>query len=108
MHEYGYPAVTPVSDYPAASQGLRSVFALDTGTVLRAKTRLVGASRLVFAPEEVCMHSLRSGGYMAMNIFRLPDCMLMAIGRWRLLGFMVYIQQDISSFSAGISVRTSQ
>ena len=31
----------------------------------------------------------------------VPDQTLMAIGRWRSLGFMVYIQQQISSFSMG-------
>ena len=32
----------------------------------------------------------------------------MAIVRWRSLGFMVYTQQQISSFSTGVSVKMSQ
>ena len=44
---------------------------------------------------------------MAMHIADVPDQALMTIGSWRSLGFMVYIQQQISSFSAGVSVRMS-
>ena len=43
-----------------------------------------------------------------MHIAGVPDFTIMAIGRWRSLGFMVYIQQQISSFDTGISVRMSQ
>ena len=41
---------------------------------------------------------------MAMHIANVPDRTLMAIGQWCLLGFMVCIQQQISSFSTGVSV----
>ena len=45
---------------------------------------------------------------MAMHLAEVPDQTLMATGRWRSLGFMVYIQQQISSFSTGVSVKMSQ
>ena len=67
----------------------------------------MGVARLGFAPEDVGGHSLRSGGAVAMHIVNIPDRTLMAIRRWRLLGFMVYIQQQISSFNTGVSVRMS-
>ena len=37
----------------------------------------------------------------------VPYQTLMVIGRWRSLGFVVYIQQQISSFCAGVSVKMS-
>ena len=43
-----------------------------------------------------------------MYITGVPDHTLMVIGRWRSLGFMVYIKHQISSFSASVSVRLIQ
>ena len=42
---------------------------------------------------------------MAMHLTNVPDWTLMSIGRWQSPGFMVYIQQQISSFSTGVSVK---
>ena len=106
MREHGCPGATPVIDYPTA-QGLRSVSALDTIAFLRSETIWVGAARLSFSPEDLRNHSLCSGGAMAMHLADVPDQTLMAIRRLRSLGFMVYIQQQISSFNAGVSVKMS-
>ena len=83
------PGSHPVSDYPTA-QGILLVSTSDIIAVLWAETIWVGSTRLGFAPEDVGTHSLRSGGPMAMHIADVPDQTLMDIGRWRLLGFMVY------------------
>ena len=60
-------------------------------SVVRADTRQVGAARLGFAIEDVGAHFLCYGRAMAMHIMGVPGRNLMAIGRWRLLGFAVYI-----------------
>ena len=39
-----------------------------------------------------------------MHIADAPDRTLVAIGKWRSLGLMVYTQQLISSFRTGVSV----
>ena len=91
-----------------STQGLCSVSASDIIAVLWAETIRIGAARLHFAPEDVRTHSLRSGEAMATHLAGAPDWTLMAIGRWRSLGFMVYIQQQISSFSAGFSAKMSR
>ena len=57
--------------------------------------------------EDVRTPSLRSVGAMAMHLANVPDWTLMAIGWWRSLVFVVCIQQQISSFSAGVSVQMS-
>ena len=64
----------------------------------------MGAARLGFSPEDAGGHYLCSGGAMAMHTANVPDRTLMAIGRWHSLEFMVYIQQQISLFSTGVSV----
>ena len=107
MGEHGCPGATPVSDYPAA-QGLYLISASDIIAVLRAKTIRVKAARLGFAPEDVRTHCLSSGGAMAMHLVDVPNRILMTIGRWRSLGFVVYIREQISSFSVGVPVKISQ
>ena len=99
---------TPVKNYPDSHHQLCYFSASDIITFLRAETIRVRAARLGFAPEDTGTHSLRFGGAMAMHIVGVPYHTLMGIGRWHLLVFMVYIQQQISSFSASILVRTSQ
>ena len=106
MRGHGCPGSTSVSDYPTA-QGFRLVSALYIIAVLWADTIQVGAARLGFVPEDVRTPSLRSVGAMAMHLANVPDWTLMAIGWWRSLVFVVCIQQQISSFSAGVSVQMS-
>ena len=106
MREHGCPGATPVSNYPTA-QGICSVSASDIIAVLQVETIWVGAARIGFDSEDVGTHSLCSGGAMAMYLANVTDRILMAVRWWRLLGFMVYIQQQISSFSAGVLVKMS-
>ena len=73
----------------------------------RGGVQASGRGQNWICPEDVGTRSLRSGGVMAMHITGVLDRTFMAIGRWRLLGFMVYIQQQISSFNTGVSVRMS-
>ena len=90
LREQGCDPSTPVSDY-STPQDLCSISASSIITVVRAECKCVGAAQLGFAPEDVGTHSPPSGGAMAMHIADVPDRTLMAIGRWRLLRFMVYI-----------------
>ena len=62
----------------------------------------MGVARLGFA-EDIVTHYLRSGLAMAKHIARIQDQTLMTIRRWRSLGFMVYIWEQISLFSKGVS-----
>ena len=77
-------------------------------SIIRAETQRVGAAKLGFASEDVGAHSLRSGVAMAINISGVPYRTLMAIVWWSLLVFMVYIQQQKSSFSPGVLVHMSK
>ena len=87
---------TPVSDYRNA-QGLHSVSASNIISVIRAANQQVGTSILGLTPKEVGKQSLRSGGVTAMHITGVPDGTLIDIGWWRLIGFMVCIQHQISN-----------
>ena len=107
LRNQGCDPTTPISDYPS-DYGFCSVSASNITAVIRAECLRVGAAILVFALEDAGTHSLRSGGAIATHLANVPDRTLMAIDRWRSLGFMVYIQQQILSFSTGVYVKMSQ
>ena len=102
MQEHGCPGATLVSKCPDSHQQLHYISASDIIAVLWDDTTRVGAARLGFASEDVGAHSIHSDIDMAMHIAGVPNSKLMAISRWSSLGFMVYIQQQISSFSTGV------
>ena len=103
QREHGCDLTTIVSNYPTP-QGLHSVISSIIITVLWTECKQVGAARLGFTPDYVGGHYICSGGAMDMCIANFPDRTLMAIRRWRSLGFMVYIQQQISFFRTGVLV----
>ena len=70
--------------------------------------RILGYVVGILAPENFGTHYLHYGGAIAMHTAAVPDWTLVAIGWWRFLVFMVCILQHISSFSTGVSVKTSQ
>ena len=92
LREYGCDPSTPISNC-STPQYLRSISASIIIAVVRAECKQVGTARLVFALEDVGTYSLHSDRAMAMHIADVPDQALITIGWWRLLGFMVYIQQ---------------
>ena len=77
-------------------------------SAIRAETCQVRVVILEFGLEDVGTYSLLYGRAMVMHITGVPDRTLMDIGRWRLLGFMIYIQHQMSSFSPGVLVRMSK
>ena len=103
----GCDPTTPIGDF-TSDHGFCSISASNIIAIIRTKTQRVGAARLGFPLEDVGTHSICSGGAMAMHISNASDQTLMAIERWRSLGFMVYIQQQILSFSTGVSFKMSQ
>ena len=82
MEQHGYPPTIPISNYPDARQGIRSVSALEIIYILRAKTHPVGKARLGFTSEEVRTHSLCCGRSMVIYISGVQEVTLMAIGQW--------------------------
>ena len=107
LHNQGCNPTTPISDYPS-DHGLRSVSSSNIIVVIRDECLRVGAARLGFFPEDIGTHSFRSSRAMAMHLANVPNRTLVAIVRCRSLGFMVYIQQQISSFSTGFTVKVTQ
>ena len=59
---------------------------------------------------QVDTHSLRPGGACALSLAGFQEHQIMKMGRWALksTAFMEYIQQQLSTFSAGMSTAMSR
>ena len=55
--------------------------------------------------EFVGSHSLRAGGAMAMHLNGVSDNTIKKMGRWSTDTFLMYIHQQISAFSKGVSTK---
>ena len=60
--------------------------------------------------DRIDTHSLRSGGACALSIAGFKPHEIMKMGRWapNSLSFMEYIQQQLSTFSAGMTTAMSK
>ena len=78
-----------------------------TSTYARAKirsiTELIGEEELGFSKEEVGLHSIRSGGAMAMFLSGVSDIIIQRIGRWESNAFLEYIREQVENFTYGVS-----
>ena len=61
-----------------------------------------------FPTDRVSSHSLRSGGAMAMHLAGISDNTIKKQGHWSTDSFLMYIHEQISAFSIGISTKMSQ
>ena len=72
---------------------------------LRAIVELIGMEELGFQKDDIGLHSIRSGGAMAMFLSGTAVIIIMRIGRWSSEAFLEYIREQIESFTAGVSQR---
>jgi hypothetical protein len=70
---------------------------------LRSTTDLIGDSALGFTKDAVGLHSIRSGGAMAMFMSGISTVIIQRIGRWSSEAFLEYIRDQIESFTLGVS-----
>lgn len=70
---------------------------------LRRVTKEIGEHTLGFKPNEIGIHSIRSGGAMALCLNGVEQYKIQIIGRWKSDSFMKYIRRQIEQFSEGLS-----
>ena len=75
---------------------------------LRAVVDLIGAESLGFTKDDVGLHSIRSGGAMAMFLAGVATIIIMRIGRWSSEAFLEYIREQVEQFTLGVSKRMLQ
>ena len=70
---------------------------------VRSITELIGEEILGFSKEDVGLHSIRSGGAMAMFLSGVSDIIIQRIGRWESNAFLEYIREQVENFTYGVS-----
>ena len=70
---------------------------------LRAVVDIMGKGALGFTKEDVGLHSIRSGGAMAMFLAGTRTIIIMRIGRWSSEAFLEYIREQVEQFTLGVS-----
>jgi len=63
----------------------------------------LGEDELGFSPDQVGLHSARSGAAMAMYLAGVPVVKIMLLGRWSSDAFLRYIRRQVKEFSGGVS-----
>ena len=93
--------------FPRSQYVSRELTAADMN---RAIKHAVGALRLEtngLTPAHVGSHSLRAGGAMAMYLNGVPHDTIRKMGRWTSDTFLMYVHEQISAISAGVSLKMS-
>jgi hypothetical protein len=72
---------------------------------LRAIVELIGSEVLGFTKDEIGLHSIRSGGAMAMFLSGTSVIIIMRVGRWSSEAFLEYIRDQVENFTYGVSKR---
>jgi len=86
---------------------IKSVTGSKITKAVRDTVKRLGLNHQGLAPELVASHSLRAGGAMAMHLNGLSDNCIKKMGRWSSDTFLMYIHEQISAFSKGISKKMS-
>ena len=63
---------------------------------------MIGENELGFTKDEVGLHSIRSGGAMAMFLSGVSDIIIQRIGRWESFAFLEYIREQVENFTYGV------
>ena len=79
-----------------------------TRAKLRGIVELIGKEALGFTKEDVGLHSIRSGGAMAMFLSGVATLIIQRVGRWDSDAFMEYIREQVESFTIGVSDKMIQ
>jgi len=77
-------------------------------TRLRAVVALIGEKILGFTKDDVGLHSIRSGGAMAMFLSGVSEIIIQRIGRWDSDAFLEYIREQVENFTFGVSKKMLQ
>ena len=70
---------------------------------LRSTVELIGEDSLGFNKDEIGLHSIRSGGAMAMFLSGTSPVIIQRVGRWSSDAFLEYIREQVETFTLNVS-----
>jgi hypothetical protein len=95
---------TPISAYqPKPHTDLKHVRSSHINTKVKDLVEALGYTSAGYTRRSVSSHSLRAGGAMAMKLNNIDRDTIKKFGRWSSDTFLMYIHEQISAFSAGVS-----
>lgn len=99
---------TQISAYqPKRHADLKHVRSSHINTKVKELVELLGYTSAGYDRRSVSSHSLRAGGAMAMKLNGIDRDTIKKFGRWSSDTFLMYIHEQISAFSAGVSKQMS-
>ena len=94
---------TPVCLFEDENNNISMITAAYARSRIRAAAQLLGEEILGFTVDDMGLHSIRSGGAMAMFLSGVPVVIIMRVGRWSSDAFLEYIRDQVESFTADVS-----
>jgi hypothetical protein len=94
--------------FSAASKRACPLQAHDINTIIKTAVRALKLDKKGFPPEAVSSHSLRAGGARARHLNNIDHDKIWKQGHWSSDTFLMYIHEQISAFSAGLSAQMSK
>ena len=85
----------------------RVITATDINRAVKAAVVELGLEQNGLHKDLVGSHSLRAGGAMAMHLQGIDPNTIKKMGRWSSDTFLMYIHEQLSAFSAGVSQKMS-
>jgi hypothetical protein len=70
---------------------------------LRRVAASLGSDNLGYTPDQIGLHSARSGAAMAMYLAGVPVFTIMLLGHWSSDAFLHYIRKEVQEFSLSVS-----
>jgi hypothetical protein len=99
---------TPINTYLHSNSTSHRFTGLELLKRIRLAASTLGPEKLGFTPDQLGLHSARSGAAMAMCLAGVPVFTIMLLGRWSSDAFLRYIRKQVKEFSAGISNKMIQ
>lgn len=87
--------------------GFQTITSQHINTTLKHAAGAIGLYELGYTDSDVSSHSLRAGGAMAMHLNGIDAHTIRKMGRWKSDTFLMYIHEQISAFSTGVSIKMS-
>ena len=96
-------ADSTVCTFQNKTGNITQIFAPHVRDWLKVVVELIGKDVLGFTKDDIGLHSIRSGGAMAMFLSKTAIIIMMRVGRWSSDAFLEYIREQIENFTMGVS-----
>jgi hypothetical protein len=101
--KHGGSESSGIYTYYLADDCDRYISNTDINKALKHAAKSFGLLDLGYEKGDISSHSLRAGGAMAMHLNGCSDIQIRKMGRWRSDTFLMYIHEQITAFSLGVS-----